>query len=374
MYFVIIYILLIVMSKVLILEPFCGGSHEQLVSLFKREFSTTLDIYSLSAKKWQWRARTAALYFSEIVPYNVDYSTLFCSSVLNLAELIALRNDLSKIKKVIYFHENQLVYPIQRETEGDFQFSYNQILSSLVADVIVFNSHFNMQSFLENIPHIFAYIPSDSKPKHVLERIALKSRVLYYPIDFPSLSVGCNSNEKLPDSELLHIVWPHRWEHDKNPELFFRVLIRLKSESFKFKISVLGENYQEKPDCFSEAEQTLNDNILNWGYLKSKVDYCNILKRAHVVVSTARHEFFGVSVLEAVYLGCWPLCPNALSYPEIYDKRCLYNTEQQLYKQLRQFCYNPSLARLKRDRLNIDFRKYCWTVLKEQYRELLGIQ
>ncbi|KRX25034.1 Glycosyltransferase-like domain-containing protein 1 [Trichinella nelsoni] len=230
-----------------------------------------------------------------------------------------------------------------------------------------------MQSFLENIPHIFAYIPSDSKPKHVLERIALKSRVLYYPIDFPSLSVGCNSNEKLPDSELLHIVWPHRWEHDKNPELFFRVLIRLKSESFKFKISVLGENYQEKPDCFSEAEQTLNDNILNWGYLKSKVDYCNILKRAHVVVSTARHEFFGVSVLEAVYLGCWPLCPNALSYPEIYDKQCLYSTEQQLYKQLRQFCYNPSLARLKRDRLNIDFRKYCWTVLKEQYRELLGI-
>ncbi|OUC45138.1 hypothetical protein D917_00180, partial [Trichinella nativa] len=169
-------------------------------------------------------------------------------------------------------------------------------------------------------------------------------------------------------------------------------LIRLKSESFKFKISVLGENYQEKPgifhlysslcvvtfenlflDCFSEAEQTLNDNILNWGYLKSKVDYCNILKRAHVVVSTARHEFFGVSVLEAVYLGCWPLCPNALSYPEIYDKQCLYNTEQQLYKQLRQFCYNPSLARLKRDRLNIDFRKYCWTVLKEQYSELLGI-
>jgi len=55
--------------------------------------------------------------------------TLFCSSVLNLAELVALRPDLQPLKKIIYFHENQLIYPVRKQQARDFQFGYNQILS-----------------------------------------------------------------------------------------------------------------------------------------------------------------------------------------------------------------------------------------------------
>jgi len=54
---------------------------------------------------------------------------LFSSGVLNLAELIALRPDLSKLKKILYFHENQLVYPVRKQKDRDFQYGYNQILS-----------------------------------------------------------------------------------------------------------------------------------------------------------------------------------------------------------------------------------------------------
>ena len=56
---------------------------------------------------------------------------LFTSSVLNLAELIALRNDFINVKKIVYFHENQLVYPIRDKSKGerDFQYGYNQILT-----------------------------------------------------------------------------------------------------------------------------------------------------------------------------------------------------------------------------------------------------
>ena len=31
----------------------------------------------------------------------------------------------------MYFHENQLVYPVQQKQDRDFQYGYNQILSSL---------------------------------------------------------------------------------------------------------------------------------------------------------------------------------------------------------------------------------------------------
>ena len=54
-------------------------------------------------------------------------SVLFTSSVTPLAELCGLRPDLAALHKVLYFHENQLVYPVRKAAETDFQYGYNQI-------------------------------------------------------------------------------------------------------------------------------------------------------------------------------------------------------------------------------------------------------
>merc|ERR1711973_823980 len=108
-------------------------------------------LFTLPDKKWHWRARTSALYFAEMIPHDHQFKTLFTSSVLNLAELIGLRPDLNQLKKVLYFHENQLIYPVRKQQERDFQYGYNQILSCLCADAVLFNSQYNMESFLDNI-------------------------------------------------------------------------------------------------------------------------------------------------------------------------------------------------------------------------------
>ncbi|XP_006834629.1 PREDICTED: glycosyltransferase-like domain-containing protein 1 isoform X3 [Chrysochloris asiatica] len=325
--------------SILIIEAFYGGSHKQLADLLQEELEDCV-LYTLPAKKWHWRARTSALYFSQNVPISERYRILFTSSVLNLTELAALRPDLGKLKKILYFHENQLVYPVKKCQERDFQYGYNQILSCLVADVVVFNSMFNMESFLTSIGKFMKLIP-DHRPKDLESIIRPKCQVIYFPIRFPDVrrfmpkhktthfkkmlslrrngdaapsmalpspqeqkgagnvlqsitsglcdafsgletahqeSVGSslmqiadlnssdNSNssykEKKQNPTLdsrnildgvddqqrpLHIVWPHRWEHDKDPESFFKVLMHLKDQGLTFHVSVLGETFTDVP-------------------------------------------------------------------------------------------------------------------------------
>ena len=251
-------------------------------------------------------------------------------------------------------------------------------MSSLVADIVLFNSKFNMESFLISIETFLKLMP-DFRPKNVEEKIRLKSQVLYYPMAFIDenpfvenrMEVVCNSKnvDLLEEKNILHIVWPHRWEHDKDPEVFFNTMFRLSDLGLKFHLSVLGEVFKDVPEIFSIAKDRLGQHIIHWGYEESRHEYLNVLKLADVVVSTAKHEFFGVAMLEGVWCKCFPLCPDRLVYPEIFPKECLYNTEVQLFKRLKQFITRPSLAR-QMD-VKIDISKFAWSALEHQFKDIL---
>ncbi|KAM9342630.1 tRNA-queuosine alpha-mannosyltransferase isoform 2-T2 [Pholidichthys leucotaenia] len=413
--------------RVLLVEAFYGGSHRQLIDLLK-DHVDRCSVFTLPAKKWHWRARTGALYFSQTIPRCPSYRVLFCSSVLNLCELVALRPDLAPLKKVLYFHENQLVYPVRKDQERDFQYGYNQVLSCLVADEVVFNSHFNMDSFLSSIPSFMKKIP-DHRPSHLDHLIRPKCQVLSYPLNLPDVSSflpkhkllrqpaapshvddiitpqserqELRANQETPWTEPytdrgppesqspdpgpkakcigvvpdqvdpLHIVWPHRWEHDKNPELFFTTLTTLKERGLDFRLSVLGETFTDIPEIFSSSRTILDSHILNWGFLPTKEDYFRVLCQADVVVSTANHEFFGVAMLEAVHCGCLPLCPKALVYPEIFPDQYLYSTPEQLCKHLQNLCRRPDVAR--RHVVMVDTSSYFWSTLKSRFQSLLSM-
>jgi glycosyltransferase involved in cell wall biosynthesis len=117
----------------------------------------------------------------------------------------------------------------------------------------------------------------------------------------------------------MHIVWAARWEHDKNPELFFKALQILKKSKVEFKISVMGEQFRRSPDVFDSARKEFAVHIDRWGYQEERSDYETALLDADVFVSTADHEFFGFSVLEAAAAGAFPLVPEKLAYPETLE-------------------------------------------------------
>jgi glycosyltransferase involved in cell wall biosynthesis len=119
----------------------------------------------------------------------------------------------------------------------------------------------------------------------------------------------------------MRILWAARWEHDKNPEEFFAALGPLQERRIPFRISVIGEQFREVPEGFAQARQRFSDHIDRWGYQQERADYEAALLEADVFVSTAAHEFFGLSAVEATLAGAYPLVPERLAYPEVFALR-----------------------------------------------------
>jgi len=124
----------------------------------------------------------------------------------------------------------------------------------------------------------------------------------------------------LPPHRRLRIAWAHRHEHDKRPELFFETLRWLHAErGLDFEVTVLGEAFAQEPSEFSEARRWLEaaGKVAHWGFAPDRATYLRALAACDVAVSTAAHEFFGLAMAEAAALGCFPLCPAGLAYPEL---------------------------------------------------------
>ncbi|GAB0092946.1 Glycosyltransferase-like domain-containing protein 1-like [Sergentomyia squamirostris] len=353
-------------GSIVVIEPFYGGSHKQLLdTIFEGVNPAEYNLFTLPAKKWHWRARTSALYFSQVIPLDHEYNILFTCSVLNLAELLGIRPDLGKCKKIVYFHENQLVYPIREIKERDCQYGLNQIMTCLSADEIIFNSNFNRSSFLDNIQPILNIQP-DLKLKLIREKIEPKCEVIYFPIMFHRMpQQRCPKNDSA-----LHLIWPHRWEHDKNPNLLTETLIELNKRQVNFKVSIMGETFHTIPDCFDGIQGKLGEKLVHFGHL-DREEYYKALLSGDIVISTAGHEFYGVSMLEATYCGCMPIAPNKLVYPEIYPKENLYNTSNQLIKMLYNWCKNPELFHRQRTKFfqTFSFEKYSSQQLIPKFYE-----
>lgn len=314
--------------KILALEPYYGGSHRACIEGFSRASGHNWTLLTLPAHKWKWRMRHSAITFTGRVErlFNDDmrWDLIFCSDMLNLAEFAGLaRREIADLPKVVYFHENQLTYPVRAGDERDCHFAMTNLTSALAADAVWFNSQFHMDSFLDALVRFLRAMP-DHQPKAAIEKIRLKSSV--HP---PGIEYLRPRRRRKPGP--LRILWAGRWEHDKNPQDFLEAMTLLKARNVQFRLSVIGQSFRDQPPVFSRARDEFKDLIDHWGYQESREDYRRALYEADVIVSTANHEFFGIGLLEAVSAGVYPLVPERLSYPEILGLRRIEGTEQFFY-------------------------------------------
>lgn len=299
-----------------------GGSHAAWANGLAAHSRYKIEILGLPARHWKWRMHGGAVTLAEkFLELQKVPDLILATDMLDLSTFLGLTRSRSQgIPVGLYFHENQLTYPwspadADVKLKRDNHYGFVNYTSALVADRVFFNSSYHLESFLGALPAFLRSFP-DKRNFSTIDQIRAKSSVLHLGMDLS----GNEPIDQAAKSETAPklLLWNHRWEYDKGPEEFFQTLIELKEEGIPFELAVLGQSYSKVPAIFETARAALSDRILQWGY--SEDGYLHWLQKADCLPVTSRQDFFGGSVVEAMYHNCWPLLPDRLAYPEHIPK------------------------------------------------------
>ena len=156
----------------------------------------------------------------------------------------------------------------------------------------------------------------DHKELHTVDSISTKSSVLHLGLDLAKFE---NFKTKKERNTPPLILWNHRWEYDKNPDDFHALLCGLNEKGDKFDLVLLGESYSSSPPIFETILSEFADHIIHSGYAPTFQEYAHWLWKADILPITNIQDFFGGSIMEAVYCGVTPILPKRLTYSELFN-------------------------------------------------------
>lgn len=265
----------------------------------------------LPGRHFRWRIRGNPLSWLTQLPDDQP-DVIIATSMVDLATLKGLHPGLATVPAMYYFHENQFAYPAGEHQVRSIEPQMVQLYGALAADRCVFNSRYNLESFLQGIDALLDNMP-DAVPDNVSYLIRSKASVLPVPVRPIPAS---DKNSKL-------VLWNHRWEYDKQPGVFADAMIQLHESGVDFELALLGARPAVAPAALQQLRDIMPQRIVYDGKVDTKT-YRRILGEARIVVSTSRHEFQGLAIMEAVSAGATPLLPDSLCYPEYYAPPYLY--------------------------------------------------
>lgn len=362
---------------ILLLEPFLTGSHWHWAEGYQRHSGHTVELLTLEGRHWKWRMHGGAVELA--ARFNAGDSRpdlILATDMLDLTTFLALtRKRTAGIPTAIYFHENQLTYPWSATDDDvrlrrDLHYAFINYTSALAADRVFFNSAYHRDSFLGALPDFLNAYP-DHKGLDTVDILREKSEVLHLGLDLAALDARRPEGEESPQRAV--ILWNHRWEYDKNPERFFNALFTIKERGWDFKLVVLGEKFKGSPAIFEEARKRLAEHILHWGYCDSREDYVKWLWRSDILPVTSNQDFFGGSVVEAMYCNVKPLLPHRLAYPEHLPKSvhpAYFYDEDDFTDRLQRWIRDIRVLRKQQTRSFV--QQYDWSVMASGYDRRFG--
>jgi len=361
--------------RILLVEPFFSGSHAAWAEGLRANSRHQIELLTLPGPFWKWRMQGGALTLARMFAERpIETDLLLASDMLDLPTFLALtRRWTSALPSAIYFHENQVGYPLDPVKRGQrprrsTRYALLNVSSALAADGVFFNSEFNRNSFLEGLPEILTSFP-DFHELQSVDTIRDKSRILPLGLNLHDFD-GVRPEKRLDCPRPL-ILWNHRWEHDKNPKAFFRAMEILQEEGLPFSLAVLGEPPLGDPSNFGNLRERFEDKIIQYGFVEDRSRYGRWLWEADLLPVTSHHDFFGVSVAEAIYCRTEPLLPRRLAYPELLSETdaeaYFYDTFRELVIRLRERA-SFSLPPFE-ERLRTEIARFDWTRMAPRYDE-----
>lgn len=324
-------------------------------------------VLALPPRYFSWRMRGAPLSFAalEESALHESYDLIVATSSVDLATVQSIYPQLRNVFSILYFHENQFAYPASQQPQSVVDWQMVSLYSALRADKILFNSPYNQHSFLNGLRQLLKKLP-DLVPSYLVENIAAKSSIL--PVPIPTVV-----KTERPMNEPWTLLWNHRWEWDKQPELLLTFLKKLQQSDLGFQLIITGQKFRRIPEAMSTLQSTFKKELRHFGFVESRADYEALLQQSDIVVSTANHEFQGIAVMEAVANGAIPLLPNALSYPDFFNPAYLFEVSES-HDQTAQAMINKLLSWKVNGLPTVpDIAAYSETNLVNQYRRELKV-
>lgn len=324
--------------RVLFVEPFYGGSHRAFLDGLVRHSRHEFRLLTLPEGEWRRRMRLGAQELAAPAGgLDGPFDLLIATDMLDLPAFLALtRPRFAHVPVMVYFHENQLTYPRVRGTKLNSWFGAMNYLSAAAADRVAFNSEFHRRDFLGALRTLSGQ-PQNWLLPATIDAIEAKSDVLPVGVELDWLDDAGRPGPARTDGAPI-VLWNHRWEFDKAPDVFVRAILRLHDEGLPFRVAVAGEQGPNPHPALSDLPGRLGDRLIQFGPL-DRAGYEALLCESDVVVSTTRHEFFGVGMVEAMYAGCFPIVPDGFNYPALVPAglhaRSLWRNEEEFLALLR---------------------------------------
>jgi len=319
--------------SIAIVDAYYDISHRLWAESWKKHSRHDIDIYSLPPAHWKWQMMGGTIALSQMInKAKKSYDLIIVTDMVNLPTFRSLLSAAHReVPIYIYFHENQITYPWSPtdqdvKLERDHHYGFINYTSALAADQVFFNSTYHKDSFIEALPAFIRQFPN------------------------------------------------HRWEYDKNPEGFFNALFQLKERGHLFDLIVVGKKYAHSPVIFQVAKERLAEEIIHFGYAEDRTRYLELISKANILLVTGYQDFFGISVVEAIAAGCYPLLPQRLAYPEHIPQDKIedhvYNHEGELLEKLEHIITKSLFLQTKATQEFV--QKYDWKNLIKKYDEMVS--